>query len=124
MLQCNRPEESDAKAEGVLLTQCLRNERVPRPLYITMNYISTTLVSLWAKLGMAPGETGLEKMAVAMLVIVLFLAYIPFSQEQRSTCGDAINSSLAVGDELMDSDFVYTSEMVDNGELSYVVRPF
>lgn len=55
-------------------------------------------------------------MAVAMLVIVVFLAYIPFSQEQRSTCGGAINSSLAVGDDLMDSEFVYTSAMVDNGE--------
>ena len=63
MLQCNRPEEADAKAEGVLLTS-LRNERVPRP--ITMNNISTctngsTLVFLLVKLGMAPGETGMSE---------------------------------------------------------------
>lgn len=56
-------------------------------------------------------------MAVCM-VIILLLAHIPFSQEYLSTCGDALNSSVAVGDELTDSDFAYTSTMVDNGELS------
>lgn len=62
-------------------------------------------------------------MAVVMLVIVSFLAYIPFSQEHISTCRDALNSSLAVGDDLTDSDFDYTSTMVDNGETG-VIRPF
>ena len=51
-----------------------------------------------------------------LLVIILLLAHTPFSQEHLATCGDALNSSLAVGDELTDNDFVYTSTMVDNGE--------
>lgn len=61
-------------------------------------------------------------MAVAMLVLVLLFAYVPFSQEYISSCGDALNSSLAVGDDLTDSDFVYTSTMVDNGERC-TIRP-